>query len=145
MGRQTSDVRDTASTVRAAGGLVWRRSARGLELALIRRSRHGDNEWSLPKGKLDPGETFEEAAVREVEEETGIRARLVRFAGVMQYEVKGDNKVVCLWDMEAIGEGRAYDNGEVKEVRWVSRDEALELLTHEQNRELLRHLPPPPL
>lgn len=112
---------------------------------LIHRTRHGGDEWSLPKGKLDPGESFVEAAVREVEEETGIRARPLRFAGVMQYLVKGENKVVCFWEMEALGDGRAFDNGEVVEIRWVTRDEALKLLSHEQNRELLRHLPPPPL
>jgi 8-oxo-dGTP diphosphatase len=99
----------------------------------------------LPKGKLDPGEGFEEAALREVEEETGVRARILRFAGVMQYLVQGRNKVVCFWDMEAVGPGVAKDDGEVAEVRWVSRDEALSLLSHEQNRELLRHLPDPPL
>jgi 8-oxo-dGTP pyrophosphatase MutT (NUDIX family) len=131
--------------LRAAGGLVWRRASVGLELLLIRRDRHGGDEWSLPKGKLDPGEGFEEAALREVEEETGVRARILRFAGVMQYLVQGRNKVVCFWDMEAVGPGVAKDDGEVAEVRWVSRDEALRLLSHEQNRELLRHLPDPSL
>lgn len=94
---------------------------------------------------MDPGEGFEEAALREVEEETGVRARILRFAGVMQYLVQGHNKVVCFWDMEAVGPGVAHDDGEVAESRWVSRDEALGLLSHEQNRELLRHLPDPPL
>ena len=131
--------------LRAAGGLVWRRVSTGLELLLIRRDRHGGNEWSLPKGKLDPGEGFEEAALREVEEETGVRARILRFAGVMQYLVQDRNKVVCFWDMEAVGTGVGHDDGEVAETRWVTRDEALRLLTHEQNRELLRHLPDPPL
>ena len=139
------DVRDSEATVRAAGGLVWRRGNQGFELALIRRDRYGSNEWSLPKGKLDPGETYLEAAIREVEEETGIRARPLRFAGVMQYLVKGENKVVCFWDMEALEQGHAQMDGEVAEVRWVTREEALSLLTHEQNRELLRHLPLPPL
>lgn len=131
--------------LRAAGGLVWRRGATGFELLLIRRDRHGGDEWSFPKGKLDPGEGFKEAALREVEEETGIRARSLRFAGVMQYWVQGRNKVVCFWDMEAVGPGAGKDDGEVAETRWVTRDEALGLLSHEQNRELLRHLPDPPL
>lgn len=131
--------------LRAAGGLVWRRASNGLELLLIRRDRHGGDEWSFPKGKLDPGESFEEAALREVEEETGVRARILRFAGVMQYLVQGHNKVVCFWDMEAVGSGVGQDDGEVAESRWMSRDEALSLLSHEQNRELLRHLPDPPL
>lgn len=131
--------------LRAAGGLVWRRGPAGLELLLIRRDRHGGDEWSFPKGKLDPGENFEEAALREVEEETGIRARTLRFAGVMQYRVEDRNKVVCFWDMEAVGPGAGKDDGEVAETRWVTRDEALRLLSHDQNRELLRHLPAPPL
>ena len=142
MTEQFPDVRQSESTVRAAGGLVWRRGAGGPELLLIRRNRHGFDEWSLPKGKLDPGESYPEAAVREVEEETGVRARPIRFAGVMQYLVRGENKVVCFWEMEALEDGQAFDNGEVVETRWVDRDEALRLLSHEQNRELLRHLPP---
>ncbi len=83
--KQHSDVRDSEATVRAAGGLVWRRGPAGWELLLIRRDRHGANEWSLPKGKLDAGESYLEAALREVEEETGVVAKPVRFAGVMQY------------------------------------------------------------
>jgi 8-oxo-dGTP pyrophosphatase MutT (NUDIX family) len=135
----------TESQHRAAGGVVWQRGTRGPELVLIRRNRRGTDDWSLPKGKLDRGESFAAAALREVEEETGIQARLLRFAGVMQYLVKGENKVVCFWEMQALGPGRALDNGEVTEVRWVTPDEALALLTFEQHRELLRHLPPPPV
>lgn len=138
-------LQESQSPLRAAGGLVWRAGDRGPELLLIRRCRHGTDEWSLPKGKLDPGETFPEAALREVLEETGVRARLGRFAGVMQYPVAGRNKVVCLWEMTALEAGTPVDTDEVAEVRWVGRDEALRLLTHEQNRELLRHLPAPEL
>ena len=139
------DPQASESTTRAAGGLVWRSSERGPEVVLIRRFRHGIDEWSLPKGKLDAGESFPDAALREVEEETGIRARLGRFAGVMQYLVKGENKVVCFWEMTALGLGQALDTDEVAEVRWVTREEALRMLTHEQNRELLRHVPAPEL
>ncbi|HAB17133.1 MAG TPA: NUDIX hydrolase [Verrucomicrobiota bacterium] len=135
----------TEAKTRAAGGLVWRRGPSGPELVLIRRDRHGFDEWSLPKGKLDPGESYAEAALREVEEETGIRARLLRFAGIMQYLVQGESKLVCFWDMEALSDGKVQDNGEVAEVRWVTRDEALRLLSHAQNRDFLRHQPLPPL
>ena len=133
------------AAIRAAGGIVWRRQKRGPELVLIRRERRGLTEWSLPKGKLDRGESFPAAALREVEEETGIEAKLLRFAGVMQYEVKDENKIVCFWEMEALGPGRAKDNGEIAEVRWFTLEEALAALSHEQHRELLRHLPPPPV
>lgn len=139
------DPNESESAVRAAGGLVWRSGERGPELLLIRRFRHGSDEWSLPKGKLDPGESYEDAAIREVAEETGVHARLGRFAGVMQYTVSGGNKVVCLWEMTVEGMGKPLDNDEVAEIRWVRRDEALRMLSHEQNRELLRHLPPPQL
>lgn len=139
------DPKASEALTRAAGGLVWRRGAHGPELILIRRFRHGIDEWSLPKGKLDAGESYPEAAVREVEEETGVRAALGRFVGVMQYLVNGENKVVCFWEMTAIGQGKALDTDEVAEVRWVTRDEAIGMLTHEQNRELLRHAPVPDL
>lgn len=139
------DPKESESTIRAAGGLVWRPGTHGPELILIRRFRHGVDEWSLPKGKLDPGESFSEAALREVEEETGVRARLGRFAGVMQYRVKSENKVVCFWEMTALSEGTPHDGEEVAEVRWFPREEALRILTHEQNRELLRHVPAPEL
>lgn len=122
---------------------MWRPGPDGSELALIRRSRHGFTEWTLPKGKLDPGESYLEAAVREVEEETGWRARPIRFAGILQYQVQGESKLVCFWEMELLGPGTAHPNGEVDEVRWVRPEEALRLLSHEMNRELVRHLPPP--
>ncbi len=139
------DPKESESTTRAAGGLVWRAGDGGPELLLIRRFRHGIDEWSLPKGKLDPGESFSEAALREVEEETGVRARLGRFAGVMQYQVNGANKVVCFWEMTPEGVGQTQDTDEVAEIRWVPRGEALRMLTHEQNRELVRHVPEPEL
>ncbi|MCW5556335.1 MAG: NUDIX hydrolase [Verrucomicrobiae bacterium] len=145
MGTHFPSPKNSESAVRAAGGLVWRPGVPEPELLVIRRCRHGADEWSLPKGKLDSGETYPEAALREVAEETGVRARLGRFAGVLQYAVNGQNKVVCMWEMTAESVGRPEDTDEVAEIRWVPREEALRLLTHEQNRELLRHLPPPEL
>jgi len=145
MGTHFPSPKNSESAVRAAGGLVWRPGAPEPELLVIRRFRHGADEWSLPKGKLDPGENYPDAALREVAEETGVRARLGRFAGVLQYAVNGHNKVVCMWEMTAESVGQPEDTDEVAEIRWVTREEALRLLTHEQNRELLRHLPPPEL
>lgn len=143
MGVHSPSPKTSESAVRAAGGLVWRSGPLEPELLIIRRFRHGSDEWSLPKGKLDPGEQYAEAALREVAEETGVRARLGRFAGVLQYAVNGQSKVVCMWEMTAESIGHPEDTDEVAEIRWVPRDEALRLLSHEQNRELLRHLPPP--
>lgn len=122
--------------VRAAGGLVWRSPARD-RLALVRRERHG-GDWSLPKGKLEPGEAWEAAALREVEEETGWRARPLGFAGTVRYLAGGRPKEVRFWHMLAEEKGDAQPDGEVAEVRFVSPEEALRLLTHETERQLLR-------
>ena len=63
-----------AAEVKAAGGVVWRRGENGVEIVVAHRPRYDD--WSLPKGKLDKGEGWEQAALREVEEEVGLRCRL---------------------------------------------------------------------
>ena len=71
----------------AAGGVLYRPVGDSVEVALVQRPRYGD-EWSLPKGKLEPGETFEQAAVREIQEETGCEAEIVGFVGAVDYYVK---------------------------------------------------------
>ena len=136
---------DTASLPYKVAVLCYLWDADGRILMLHRKKLPNVDMYSPVGGKVEisRGESPHECSVREVEEETGVRARILRFAGVMQYLVQGRNKVVCFWDMEAVGPGVAKDDGEVAEVRWVSRDEALRLLSHEQNRELLRHLPDP--
>ncbi len=119
--------------VEAAGGIVLRDG----EVALVHRERYDD--WSFPKGKLDPGETFEQAALREVWEETGIRARLVRELAATHYRDNKDReKVVRYWLME-VEEAPAFEpNNEVDELRWVTPDEAAALLTYDRDRELLQ-------
>jgi 8-oxo-dGTP diphosphatase len=131
------------SVVRAAGGVVRRVSDRGeLEVAVVHRPRRGD--WSLPKGKLDPGESWEEAAVREVEEETGLACRLVRRFGKTRYrDAKGRPKVVRYWLMDlADGEnGNGFTpNREVDELRWCTPEEAADLLSYEHDRVLVARL-----
>jgi 8-oxo-dGTP diphosphatase len=101
---------------------------------LVHRPRYDD--WSLPKGKLDRGESFEEAALREVEEEAGLRCRLLRELPSVEYEVKGRPKLVRYWLMEA-EDGAFVPNDEVDEVRWPAPSEALSLLTYDRDRELL--------
>jgi 8-oxo-dGTP pyrophosphatase MutT (NUDIX family) len=93
---------ETGSVVRAAGGVVRRRADNGrADYALVHRPRYGD--WSLPKGKLDPGETDEEAAQREVEEETGLRAELLAELSPTRYpDRKGRLKRVRYWLMEPV-------------------------------------------
>ena len=121
--------------VRAAGGLVVRRRSGQLEIALVHRPVHQD--WSYPKGKLEEGETFEDAAQREVLEETGLICRLVRFVGHTDYiDRKGRPKVVAYWVMSAEA-GTFVPNEEVDELRWVDVAAAGGLLSYERDRELL--------
>jgi 8-oxo-dGTP diphosphatase len=121
--------------VQAAGGLVIRRRADALEIVVVHRPVHQD--WSFPKGKLEEGETFETAALREVQEETGLICRLLRFMGHTDYiDRKGRPKAVAYWIMAAEG-GLFRANEEVDEMRWVSLDEAAQLLSYERDRELL--------
>lgn len=117
--------------VRAAGGVV----ARDGLIALVHRPRYDD--WTLPKGKLDAGESFEEAALREIEEETGIRARLVRELPETHYEVRGRPKVVRYWLMEVESDPGFVPNDEVDELRWLEPAQASALLTYERDRDVL--------
>jgi 8-oxo-dGTP pyrophosphatase MutT (NUDIX family) len=117
--------------IEAAGGVV----VRGGQVALVHRPRYDD--WTLPKGKLDPGESFEDAAVREVQEETGIRARLVRELPATTYRVSGRPKVVRYWLMDVEHEGPFEPNDETDQLRWVAPDDALRLLTYDRDRDVL--------
>jgi 8-oxo-dGTP diphosphatase len=119
----------------AAGGLLWRRTLRGRRLAVIHRSRYGD--WTLPKGKLQPGESTRDAAVREVREETGCEARISSFAGTVCYEVSGRPKLVLFWQMEAGSCGDFSPDEEVARVVWLAPARALRRLDHEGERDLV--------
>jgi 8-oxo-dGTP diphosphatase len=123
-------------TIQAAGGLVWRDSPRGREIAVIHRSRYG-GDWTLPKGKLEPGEQWQEAALREVQEETGCEARLGGFAGCNTYPVEGIPKVVLFWNMTLTGDCVFKPSEEVKELHWLTVQEALEKLNYPSERALL--------
>jgi len=102
---------------------------------VVHRPRYDD--WSLPKGKLDAGESFEEAALREVEEETGMRCRLGRELGETRYRDRKDRpKVVRYWAMDG-AEGDFQPNDEVDELRWVPVDEAKAMLSYDFDRELI--------
>jgi 8-oxo-dGTP diphosphatase len=119
--------------IRAAGGLVVRDG----EVLVVHRPRYSD--WSLPKGKLDPGESWEEAALREVEEEAGVRCRLVRELPAVTYEHRGRPKRVRYWLMELAEDPPDFEpNDEVDEVRWASPADALDLLSYERDLALVR-------
>ncbi len=117
--------------VRAAGGVVVDDAGRVL---LVHRPRYDD--WSLPKGKLEEGESWEDAAVREVEEETGLRCALGPEVGRTRYEVAAGPKEVRYYRMRPAGEAQAQN--EVDEVRWVTPVEAEALLEHAHDRDLVR-------
>ena len=125
--------------VRAAGGLVWRRADdEGLEVVVIHRPRYDD--WSFPKGKVERGESDEDAAVREVEEETTIRARLgAELPSAFYRDGKGRSKIVRYWAMEPES-GEPTPCTEADEVRWMRLDEAAGLLTYDRDRALLNAL-----
>ncbi len=132
----------SVATIRAAGGVVWRRAEvgpEGVEVALVHRPRYDD--WSLPKGKLSPGEPEVEGAVREVLEETGYHVRVGRPLGETRYDkVVGKvarPKVVRWWAMQATT-GTFTPNREVDDLRWAPLSEAEQLLTRDTDRDLLR-------
>jgi 8-oxo-dGTP pyrophosphatase MutT (NUDIX family) len=118
--------------IRAAGGLVVRDG----EVLLVHRPQYDD--WTLPKGKLKAGESWEDAARREVEEETGLDCEPGAEAGRTSYEVRGEPKEVRYYRMSTDGEPCAQN--EVDEVRWVPLDEAAGLLSYDYDRELLKRL-----
>ena len=118
--------------VLAAGGIV----VRDRLVAVIHRPKYDD--WSFPKGKLDPGESFEDAALREVEEETGLRCSLGRELPSTEYrDSKGRPKLVRYWEMTPVA-GEFTPTNEVDELRWLGPAGALDLLTYRRDQELLR-------
>ncbi len=125
--------------VHAAGGIPWRRAADGsVEVVVVHRPRYDD--WSFPKGKLDPGETFEQAAVRELAEETGYAVDLgVELPAVTYVDRNGRSKVVRWWAMTVLG-GDFVANDEVDELAWMSAAAAVDILTYPTDRDLLAPL-----
>ena len=122
--------------VRAAGGVLLRFGPGGPEVAVIHRPKYGD--WSLPKGKLDDGEDYEQAALREVEEETGMRAELGPELSPISYrDRKGRTKLVRYWLMRVV-EGEFRPGQEVDELRWLDPDSAQELLSYAHDAKLVR-------
>lgn len=120
--------------VRAAGGVVSRHGGR--DVIVIHRPKYDD--WSLPKGKLEQGETDEDCAVREVEEETGLRCSLGSELPTIRYvDRKGRFKEVRYWSMEPDSGVLQDGNDEVDEVRWVSLAQAYELLSYVHDREVV--------
>ncbi len=122
--------------IRAAGGVLLRTGSAGIEVAVIHRPKYSD--WTLPKGKLDSGESFEQAALREVEEETGMQAEPgAELSSVSYRDRKGRSKVVRYWKMQVLG-GEFEPGDEVDELRWLVPEGAVGLLSYEHDAELVR-------
>ncbi len=124
------------SVIRAAGGVVVRRSRSGeTEIAVIHRPAYDD--WTLPKGKIEPDESPEDCALREVREETGLRCELVRPLGCTAYvDRRGRDKVACYWVMEVRG-GRFKAGIEVDKLQWLPMEDAVKRLTYGRDKTLL--------
>jgi mutator protein MutT len=123
--------------VRAAGGVICDEDGR---VAIVYRPKYDD--WTFPKGKLEPGESEEQAAVREVHEETGLDVDVGRELGFVEYtDPKGRPKTVHYWVMNVSG-GDFTPNREVSELRWLPLDEAPAQLSYDRDREILGRLTP---
>jgi 8-oxo-dGTP diphosphatase len=148
-----------AKVVRAAGGAVWRRvtsaggegaggegdapeggvDERDIEVMLVHRPRYDD--WSFPKGKCEPRESDEAAALREVDEETGLRCRLGAELETVEYrDGQGRPKVVRYWAMTVESSTPRSPDDEVDTTRWLPLDEAQVLLSYERDRIVARSL-----
>ena len=127
----------------SAGGVVTRGSGSGLEVALAsRRTRSGELAWGLPKGMIEPDETAEQAAVREVREETGLEAAILEPLGDIDYWYVWDgqriHKTVTFFLMTATGGDVSLHDHEMEEVRWFPLPEAEQMATFRKERPLLR-------
>jgi 8-oxo-dGTP diphosphatase len=125
--------------VRAAGGIILRDGpGGGREVLVVHRPRYED--WSFPKGKLEEGESWEDGALREVEEEAGLRCRILEKLGEADYtDNSGRAKRVVYFLLEAVG-GAHEPNDEVDEVAWLGLKDALSRLTYERDRAFVRDL-----
>ncbi len=119
----------------AAGGLLESTDDGELRIALVHRIKHDD--WTIPKGHLDKGETIEEAAVREVEEETGCIGRIIEIVQPVAYLVKSRPKIVVFYRMALIEQRELKPNKEVDIVEWLKPTDALERLSYQTDRGLV--------
>jgi 8-oxo-dGTP diphosphatase len=125
--------------VLAAGGIVLRQAGTPLVAVVRLRKR---NEWVLPKGKLDNGETPRAAAQREVLEETGHDVSVHEFLGTLVYDSRGGSKVVHYWRMEAGGEPVRKLMRDVKAVEWLPLGDAVDRLSRGYERAFLEQVGP---
>ena len=125
--------------IKAAGGVVVRSGKKGPKVLLVHRKRY--NDWSFPKGKLEPGEKFKEAALREVLEETGFDCKLHKpsLPSISYKDRKDRRKEVRFWLMTAIA-GEFEPNEEVDMIAWVRVEKATDRLTYAKDREFFEEV-----
>jgi 8-oxo-dGTP pyrophosphatase MutT (NUDIX family) len=139
LGLEMSEKLD-AKVIEAAGGIVERATSQGPLIAVVYRERYGD-EWGLPKGKRQPGESWQTTALREVEEEIGLTPVIESVAGATAYLAGGVPKLVLYWRMRAGRDIRPFSpNEEVVRLDWLAPADAIERLTHREERDLVRRV-----
>ncbi|HSK43280.1 MAG TPA: NUDIX hydrolase [Candidatus Binatia bacterium] len=121
--------------IKAAGGILQRSTPRGDEVMVVYRKRHQD--WTLPRGKVKDGESFQEAAMREVQDETGCSCRIGNYLGTISYSDNGVPKVVLFWKMTLVEDKGARNSDEIGEALWLQVPAAIERLSHPQEKALL--------
>jgi 8-oxo-dGTP diphosphatase len=129
--------KENTDVIEGAGGIVERHTPQGRVIAVIYRERYG-GEWALPKGKRKTGETWQGTALREVEEEIGLRPVIVGMAGATTYLAEGAPKLVLYWRMRTVDEIHPFTaNEEVKKIAWLTPPDAIGRLTHPEERDLV--------
>ena len=123
------------TVIQAAGGIVWRNSKGRKEVAIVYRPSYGD--WTIPKGHLNHGESWQDAAIREVKEETNCDVHIGDFAGCLCYLVNGVPKIVLFWHMFVVKEYAIEYKEEETQVLWLPINEAIQKLDYPAERKLL--------
>jgi ADP-ribose pyrophosphatase YjhB (NUDIX family) len=117
-----------------AGGVVYRRLGTAPELLLV-TTRFDKSVWVLPKGHIEPGESPDETAVREIFEEAGVTARIVEFLATSRQVIRGAPQHIDYFLLERVAEGEASEG---RRVAWLSADSVLRRITYDEQREVLR-------